>query len=259
MFLNEGEINLMKQIYAFEKQEEYEKYQDIIQRFGKKLNKYQKILENQYALTELPKGILWTTEELATKVFSDIPIPAYTNKDLIYMSPDIETWRKILVRQLDGKALPNVQKFYESYSENQIFIILAHELTHHSDLFLDEFEDEREDSIWFEEGMCFYLPRKILLSEKEFNGITNAETELFEAFKDKYGDHSLEDFGSNSYQGSLSSIMFDYWRSYLSVKYLVEVGANNDVKMVFDTYHRWHKEGRKVPLTEYFKLKSLLN
>lgn len=249
----------MKQIYAFEKKEEYEKYQDIIQRFAKKLNEYQKTLENQYGLTELPKGILWTTEELATKVFSDIPIPAYTNKDLIYMSPDIETWRKILVRQLDGKPLPNVQKFYESYSENQVFIILAHELTHHSDLFLDGFDDEREDSIWFEEGMCFYLPRKILLSEKEFNEITNTETELFEAFKDKYGNHSLEDFGNSSYQGSLSSIMFDYWRSYLSVKYLVEVRANNDVKMVFDIYHRWHNEGRRVPLAEYFKLNSLFN
>lgn len=100
----------MKQIYAFEKKEEYEKYQDIIKRFAMKLNEYQKILENEYALTELPKGTLWTTEELATKVFSDIPIPAYTNKDLIYMSPDIEAWRKILVRQLDNKSLPNVQK-----------------------------------------------------------------------------------------------------------------------------------------------------
>lgn len=53
--------------------------------------------------------------------------------------------------------------------------------------------------------------------------------------------------------------MFDYWRSYLSVKYLVEVRANNDVKMVFDQYHRWHNEGRRVPLNEYFELNSLFN
>ena len=90
--------------------------------------------------------------------------------------------------------------------------------------------------------MCFYLPRKLLLSEQEFNEITNAEFQLFEAFKDKYGKHSLEAFGSSSYQGSLSSIMFDYWRSYLSVKYLVEVRANNNVKQVFDTYHKWDSE-----------------
>lgn len=247
----------MKQIYTFETKEEYEKYQDTIQRFSKKLNEYQKILEREYALVDMPKGILWTTEELATTVFSEIPIPAYTNKDLIYMTPDIETWQRIFIKQLDGKKLPSVQRFYESSTEKEMLIILAHELTHHSDLFLDDFDDEREEGIWFEEGMCFYLPRKILLNEKEFNEITYVETELFETFKDEYGNHSLDDFGSSSYQGSLSGIMFDYWRSYLAVKSLVEISANNDVKLVFEKYHKWDKEGRKVSLAEYFDINSL--
>lgn len=247
----------MKQIFAFENKGEYEKYQDITSKFIKKLNEYQEILETDFELKDLPKGVLWTTEELATTVFSNIPIPAYTNKNLIYMSPDIETWRNLFVKQLDGKDLPNIERFYKNYSDNQIFIILAHELTHHSDLFLDEFDDESDDGIWFEEGMCFYLPRRILLSEKEFKEITDAETSLVEVFKDKYGNHSIEDFGSSSYQGSLSSIMFDYWRSYLAVKYLVEDRANNDVKLVFDEYHKWDKEGRKVTLTEYFELSTL--
>src|SRR5699024_4228439 len=251
--------NTMKHIYAFERKEEYEEYQDIIQQFSKKLNEYQIILENEYALTDFPKGVVWTTEELATTVFSEIPIPAYTNKDLIYMSPDIETWQEIFIKQLDGKNLSNVRRFYESNTKKEMLIILAHELTHHSDLFLDEFNDDAEDGIWFEEGMCFYLPRKILLNEKEFNEITNVETELVEVFKDQYGNRSLEDFGSSTYQGSLSSIMFDYWRSYLAVKYLVEIRADNDVKLVFDEYHKWDKEGRKVPLMQYFDLSSMLN
>ena len=248
----------MRYIYAFESKEDYIKYQGIIERFSVKLEKYQKVMVEDFELIEPPKGIVWTTGELATTVFSDIPIPAYTNKDLIYMSPDLETWRELLVKQLDGKEIRNVQKYYESYSENQLFIILAHELTHHSDLFLDEFEDERENSIWFEEGMCFYLPRKIMLSEKDFNDITHIETELVEVFKDEYGNHSIENFGSSSYQGSLPSIMFDYWRSYLAVKFLVEVRANNDIKQVFNEYHRWDREGRKVPLTEYFQLDAEL-
>lgn len=246
----------MKHIFAFESIEDYKKHQDTIQRFDKKLKEYQQILENDYALKDLPKGILWTNEELATTVFSEVPIPAYTSKNLIYMSPDIETWRNILVKQLDCKELPDVRKFYENFSENQVFIILAHELTHHSDLFLDEFEDEREECIWFEEGMCFFLPRKILLSEKELNEITYAETKLVEAFNDQYGQHSIDNFGTNTYQGKLSSIMFDYWRSYLTVKYLVEVHANNNLKDVFKEYHNWHKKGRKVPLTQYFGLNS---
>ena len=98
--------------------------------------------------------------------------------------------------------------------------------------------------------MCEYLPRKILLSEVEFNEITKVESELVEVFKEKYGKHSLDEFGKSSYQGSLTSIMFDYWRSFLAVKYLVEVCANNDVNLVFDKYHKWDKEGRKLPLTE---------
>ncbi len=245
----------MKQIYAFETKEEYEKYQGIIGRFSNRLKEYEQILVEEYTLADVPKGIIWTTEELATTVLSTIPIPAYTNKDLIYISPDLITWRNLFVKQLDGKDIPHIQKFYENYSENHLFTILAHELTHHSDLFMDEFDDDRENSIWFEEGMCEYLPRKILLSEQEFDEITKIESELVEVFKDKYGHHSLDDFGTSSYEGSLSSIMFDYWRSYLAVKLLVE-RANNDVKSVFDKYHQWDKEGRKVSLTEYFGLRN---
>ena len=139
-------------------------------------------------------------------------------------------------------------------SENHLFTIVAHELTHHSDLFLDEFDDERVDSIWFEEGMCDYLSRKMTLDEIEFTQITEVELELVEMFKGEYGKHSLDKFGSSSYQGNLTSIMFDYARSYLAVRFLVEVRANNDIKQVFSEYHRWDKEGRKVPLTEYFQL-----
>lgn len=244
----------MKQIYAFEKIEEYAKYQDVIERFGKKLKEYQHILEENFALSEMPKAIVWTTEELATTVLSTIPIPAYTNKDIIYMSPDLPAWRKLFIKQLDGKPLPHIQKFYENYSENHLLTILGHELTHHSDLFIDEFEDDRGDSIWFEEGMCEYLPRKFLLNKKEFEEITNIEMELVEVFKDKYGIRPLDEFGSSSYEGTLSSIMYDYWRSYLAVKFLVEVRAKNNIELVFDAYQKWHKEGRKVPLTEFFHL-----
>jgi hypothetical protein len=247
----------VKQIYAFEKKEEYEKYQVIIQDFTKKMKEYQVILEREYALVDPPKGVVWTSEELATSVFSEIPIPAYTNKDLIYMTPDIEAWQDIFKKQLDGKVLPHVQKFYEHHTEKEMLIILAHELTHHSDLFLDDFDEERNDGIWFEEGMCFYLPRKILLNEKEFNEVTNVETELVETFKDQYGNHSLEEFGSSSYQGSLSEIMFDYWRSYLTVKFLVEEWAEHDVQSVFDAYHQWDRMGRRETLTAYFGVEDL--
>ncbi|KIL52485.1 hypothetical protein [Jeotgalibacillus soli] len=74
---------------------------------------------------------------------------------------------------------------------------MAHELAHHSDLFVDKFEDERKDSIWFEKGMCGYLPRKIVLDETAFKEITNIKLELVKVHKGKYGKHSLDKFGTN--------------------------------------------------------------
>lgn len=226
----------------------------IIGRLSKKLAQYQHILEEKYALSTTPKGIVWTTEELATTVLSTVPIPAYTNKDVIYISPDLQAWRSLFIKQLEGRNLPDILNFYEKFSENGLLTILAHELTHHSDLFIDDFDDTREDSIWFEEGMCDYLARKTLLTEKEFDEISSVEAQLVEIFYDKYGNRSLDEFGSESYQGSLTSIMYDYWRSFLTVKFLVEVRANEDVATVFKQYHQWHNEGRSVPLTQYFGL-----
>ena len=107
--------------------------------------------------------------------------------------------------------------------------------------------------------MCEYLSRKFLLTDSEFKEITNIELEMTELFKDKYGGRSLEDFGSASYQGSLTSIMFDYWRSFLAVKHLVEERANYDPKQIFREYHNWHNEGRIKPLMEYFQLETLFN
>lgn len=247
----------MKHIYAFEKIEEVEKYQAVIERFKRQLNVYQKHLETNYCLVDKPKAVVWTSVESATTVFSNLPIPAFTNKNTIYISPDVLAWRELFVRQLDGLDLPHITQFYEKLSEKHVLTILGHELTHHSDLFLDEFDEEREDSIWFEEGMCEYLPRKFLLTDEEFHQVSAIEKELVNVFAVKYGDRPLDEFGSNSYQESLSSIMFDYWRSFLTVKYLVEVCYENNIQAVFEDYTEWHAEGRKISLTEHFKLEKL--
>lgn len=246
----------MKQIFAFENIEDYVRFEPIIASLHEKLKAYQQTLEDHYALSALPKGIVWTTESLATTVLSTVPIPAYTNKDLIYITPDLVAWRSLFVSQLEGYNLPAIHQFYKNFSETDLLTILAHELTHHSDLFIDEFEDSREGNIWFEEGMCDYLARKTLLTETEFNEIAEVESELVEVFKNKYGGHSLDEFGSESYQGSLTSIMYDYWRSFLAVKYLVEDYADNDITEVFKQYHQWYNEGRIMPLTKYFELEN---
>lgn len=249
----------MKQIFAFETKEAYEKYQGITDRFGKYLKEYQFILEKHFELKDLPKGIVWTSEELATNVFATIPIPAYTNKDIIYFSPDLSNWRELFIKQLEGKEDLEIKKFYENMSEKQLFTIVGHELTHHSDLFVDEFDDDREDSIWFEEGMCDYISRKYILNQEEFDQITTIEMKLISLFKNKYGKHSLDEFGNASYQGSLTSIMYDYWRSFLAVKYLVEEKFNQDIQQVFNEYHNWDNKGRNKPLIAYFQMETLFD
>ncbi len=249
----------MRQIYAFETRVEYEKYQGIIERFTEKIGEYQNELEKNYTLNHIPKAIIWTSEEVATTVFSNVPIPAFTNKNVIYFTPDLSNWKSLFIKQLEGKKNTRIENYYKNLSENHLLTIVGHELTHHSELFVDEFDDERTDSIWFEEGMCDYLARKFFLNVTEFNELSNIELELVEIFNSKYGNRSLEDFGSASYKGSLTSIMFDYWRSFLTIKFLVEEKANHDVKRVFSEYHRWHDDGRKEPLVKYFEVENLFN
>ena len=247
----------MRHVFAFEQEEDFRKYLDMTKRFDKKIIEYRLVLENHYELRDVPKAVIWTSEELATSVFSEFPIPAFTNKNLIYLSPDISGWRTLFLKQLEGKRHVEIEDFYLNMSENHLLTILGHELTHHSDLFIDEFDDERANSIWFEEGMCEYLSRKFLLSDSDYKAITKVELELVGLFKDQYGHHSLDKFGDASYQGNLTSIMFDYWRSFLAVKYLVEERANHDPKQVFKDYHSWHNQGRIMPLIEFFQLENV--
>ncbi|MCM3741302.1 collagenase [Oceanobacillus luteolus] len=247
----------MRHIYAFESKEDYSKYEDIIMKFSGKLANYQRVLEENFQLVDLPKAVVWTTTDLATSAFSDVPIPAYTNKDCIYFSPDLMSWRNLFLRQLDGKRHEGLEQFFKTMNENHIFSILAHELTHHSDLFLDDFGDAREDGIWFEEGMCDYLSRKFTLNQEEFREISQAEVEIVDLFKENYGGHSLEEFGSGSYEDKLSRIMFDYHRSFLTIQYLVETLFSGDVMQVFKEYHKWDEAGRKVTLKEYFQVIDL--
>ncbi|MFL2099491.1 hypothetical protein [Desemzia sp. FAM 24101] len=244
----------MKQIFAFEDLTQVEPHRKIIQSMFQQLQPYEVYLQQSFALKESPKAIVWTSTELATTIFSTIPIPAYTRKDVIYMSPVMEDWKTIFYEQLDGRDLPVIKNYYERNMESQMMEILAHELTHHSDLFLEGFDDGNwEKDIWFEEGMCFYLPRKFLLTEEEFDEISTVERTLVKEFKEKYGHHSLSEFGNSTYKGNMTSIMYDYWRSFLAVKELVD-RAEGDVMQVFAQYHEWHHTGKKGSLTAYFQL-----
>ncbi len=247
-------VNTIKQVLAFESIEETEKYKSIIDNLLIKLEDYIKLLEQEYRLIDYPKAIVWTTSELATTVFSTVPIPAYTNERFMCITPDIDTWKKIFVAL--SKDIPNksISSYYQNISANFLLTMLGHEFTHHSDLFLDDFDDDRYSGIWFEEGMCDYLSRKNLLTNEEFEKISQVEWDYIMYYKNIFKPSSIEEFGSESYSNSMERIMYDYYRSFHTVKKLVEGKGKGDPKKIFELYQNWSNEGSKISLSEYFNI-----
>ena len=254
---------MIKQIFAFESIADYENYACEIKSLTSKLELYKERLINDFQLKVLPKTIVWTSSENATTVFSRVPVPAYTNRETIFMSPSVKEWKDFYLSQLEGEELEHhdviayIKQYFQSITIDHVFCILAHELTHHIDLFPDEFEDERNNSIWFEEGMCEYLSQKMTLTEEQFNELGKINHLMIELFKPKYGDFPLDAFGSGSYhETSLASIMLNYWRSAAAIRFLVEDCHGGDVMKVFRLYHDWHEKGRQKPLAEFFNVGS---
>ena len=254
---------MIKQIFAVENIAQYENYIEEIQILNSKLNMYKEHLFNQFELKVLPKTIVWTSSENATTVFSQVPVPAYTNRETIFMSPSVKEWKVFYLSLLEGEELGNndniqyIKQYFQSITLDHVFCILAHELTHHIELFPDEFDEERSDSIWFEEGMCEYLSQKLTLTQAQFDEYRQIDKLMIDIFRPKYGEFSLDEFGSESYNHtSLASIMLNYWRSTAAIHYLVEERYGGDVMKVFNLYHEWHGKGRQKPLTDFLNVSN---
>lgn len=254
----------MKHIYGVETQEELWQYRKFAEAIQERLDAYIDFLKREYQVKELPKSIVWTSGEIAVSCISDMPLPAYTNKFRIVMTSDINTWREIYLKQLEGaeggaeteKVCGEIRAYYtHDLSENHVLQILGHELAHYSELFLDDFETERDSGVWFEEGMVEYISRKYFLTEEEFEKEAEINCRLVDLWKHSYGNHSLEHFGEATYEGDYASIFFEYWRSFLAVRQLVN-RYHGDVPAVFEEYLRWGKEGERQTLEEWFRTKE---
>ncbi len=250
---------MIKQIFAFETKVEYERYEYDIRQLMEKFKQYEMFLKDNFQLIHIPKSIVWTSSELATTVFSNIPVPAFTKQHTIYMTPSVEEWRAFYLSQLENEVLSEganieeIQQYFGSITIDHVFCILAHELTHHIELFPDEFDDDRTDGIWFEEGMCEYLSQKYTLTQEQFEELRANDNKMIAIFKPQYGQLPIEQFGVGSYKHhSLAAIMLNYWRSAAAIQYLVEDRFHGDVKAVFEKFHELHTNGRKEKLTDYF-------
>lgn len=248
----------MEHIYAVKNQEELIKYQRLAEQIQPRLSKYINFLKDEYAVCNLPRSIIWTSADVATRLISNIPIPAYTNAFRIVMNPDVASWREIYLRQLYG--LEQNQQYDELYryytndiSINHILQILGHELAHHTPLFLNGFGES--GGIWFEEGMAEFISRQYFLTDEEYEAEYRHNLTLVELLKNKYGAHSLEDFGAATYEGDYASIFFEYWRSYLTVRQIVE-NHHGSVQAVFESYHCWAATKNHTTLLDWFGVKN---
>ena len=101
--------------------------------------------------------------------------------------------------------------------------------------------------------MVEYISRKYFLTEEEFELETYFNQQLVDLLNDKYGNHSLELFGASTYQNDYASIFFEYWRSFLTVKKIIEE-HNNDIFSVFESYHEWNRANKDTTLLEWFNI-----
>lgn len=248
----------MRYLYAVETEAELRDYQAFAARVQPRLDACLRFFREEYAVKELPRAVVWTGREAATELLSGISVPAYTNEYRVILCPTLSVWRGIYLRQLDGLTGPaaaEVRAFYESaVNENRILSILGHELAHHSEWFLDDFEGRQESGVWFEEGMAEYIGRRYFLTAEEFDREAHINRLLVELLEPRYGGHSLEDFGAKTYEGDYASIFFEYWRSFLAVESLVL--RFGDLPAVFRSYWEWDAKGREQTLEDWFFLRT---
>lgn len=202
------------------------------------LTDYLRWLETLGAVEE-PRGIVFHDLASATTVFSTHVLPAWTDRRLIHLDPVIDDWKQIYLSALSPGIAPPAQtlieEYYQSLDHLDIATIGAHELTHH----LAIFSDVPEQAMWFEEGFCFYAPRKHLLAASRRTQLHQVEKALVEAHEARLGGHPIWQFGLTDAGEGFTEALFDYWRAIQVVSYLGETYAQGDLKQLLALFEQW--------------------
>ena len=250
----------MENFYLVKDENQFGAFQDFVAKNPAKLQDYLTFLKDEFAVYDLPQAIIWSDFDSATQIIREIPVPAYTNDRRMVMTPELTVWKDLYLLQLENYETPHqtraIESHYQSLSEKSLLQIVGHELAHWSEHFLDDF-DGYGAYIWFEEGMAEYISRKYFFTDEEFRAEKACNRSLVKLFQKKHGWHSLNDFGTSTYQGNYASIFYEYWRSFLTVDKLVEnLGS---VQAVFNSYHRWENTDKTLPLLDWFIHQKILD
>ena len=250
----------MENFYLVKDENQFAAFQDFVAKNSAKLQDYLTFLKDEFAVYDLPQAIMWSDFDSATQIIREIPVPAYTNDRRMVMTPELTVWKDLYLLQLENYESSHqtraIESHYKSLSGNSLLQIVGHELAHWSEHFFDDF-DGYGAYIWFEEGMAEYISRKYFFTDEEFRAEKACNQSLVKLFQKKHGWHSLNDFGTSTYQGNYASIFYEYWRSFLTVDKLVEnLGS---VQAVFNSYHRWENTDKTLPLLDWFIHQKILD
>lgn len=250
----------MENLYLVKDENQIAAFRDFVAKNAAKLQDYLAFLKDEFAVYNLPQAIIWSDFDSATQIIREIPVPAYTNDRRMVMTPELTVWKDLYLLQLENYETSHqtraIESHYQSLSGNSLLQIVGHELAHWSEHFFDDF-DGYGAYIWFEEGMAEYISRKYFFTDEEFRAEKACNQSLVKLFHKKHGWHSLNDFGTSTYQGNYASIFYEYWRSFLTVDELVEnLGS---VQEVFDSYHRWANTDKTLPLLDWFIQQKIID
>ncbi|MCY7029296.1 elongation factor Tu [Streptococcus sanguinis] len=250
----------MENLYLVKDENQLAAFRDFVAKNAAKLQDYLTFLKDEFAVYDLPQAIIWSDFDSATQIIREISVPAYTNDRRMVMNPELTVWKDLYLLQLENYESSHqtqaIANHYQSLSEKSLLQILGHELAHWSEHFLDDFNGYGA-YIWFEEGMVEYISRKYFFTDEGFQTEKACNQSLVKLFQKKHGWHSLNDFGTSTYQGNYASIFYEYWRSFLTVDKLVEnLGS---VQAVFDSYHRWANTDKTIPLLDWFIQQKIID
>lgn len=202
---------------------------------------YLSLLKGIAAVNE-PRGIIFHVDS-ATKVFSDHVLPVWANGEFIHIDPLIDDWKRILISASSSDMPSNVRalvmNYYSSLNIHDVATIVGHEMAHHLGCFAYTFDGEINDSMWFEEGLCFYLPRKRLFTHDRFEALMHIESLLIDVHKGEFGGHPVWQFGKSDDGRSFVAALFDYWRATAVVRSITEDYTAGDIVKVFQLFEHW--------------------
>lgn len=195
---------------------------------------------------ELPRGVVFLDRAAGTEVLSTYPLPAWTNTDskLVYLDPVPEDWAAIfgdiLRDHVPEDAWAVAREDFATLDAAYVASIAGHEYTHH----LTAFSEEAPGAEWFEEGFCFALARRELLSEARGRRVAEVEQALVDAARGRNTSPLVEAFTVPGLQESVLT----YYRATASVTRLLETHAGGDARRLLSWYATWHGAASGEPL-----------